>query len=160
MLWLAARGRLNTADRVHGEICTRCVLCNEDEETHGHLFFNCSFTAGIWAVTGRRAQVRWPANDQDIFHWASLNLQGILDAKHIIAKLILSSTVYFVWYERNNRIFKHQFTPREQIQKDIIGLVRDRLSTILTSKIHFSSIIRDDWGLTGEEARVIGPAQA
>ncbi|KAJ6343056.1 hypothetical protein OIU78_010884, partial [Salix suchowensis] len=122
MLWLAARGRLSTADRVHGEICTRCVLCNEDEETHGHLFFNCSFTAGIWAVTGRRAQVRWPANNQDIFLWASLNLQGILDVKHIIAKLILSSTVYFVWYERNNRIFKHQFTPGEQIQKDIISL--------------------------------------
>ena len=40
ILWLASLGRLRTMDRLHGTITSpTCVLCDQHEETHDHLFF-------------------------------------------------------------------------------------------------------------------------
>ena len=49
ILWLAIRGRLGTQDRLHiSSTNPKCLLCNNQMETHNHLFFNCSVTSSIW----------------------------------------------------------------------------------------------------------------
>ena len=44
-----------------------------------------------------------------------------------VKKLELSVTVYSIWRERNNRVFRKEFKPEEIVVQDIIGMVRCRL---------------------------------
>lgn len=50
--WIALLGRLPTKDKLHawGVISDDgCDLCGLGQETHGHLFFSCAFSARVWA---------------------------------------------------------------------------------------------------------------
>ncbi|XP_074297731.1 uncharacterized protein LOC141628492 [Silene latifolia] len=49
---LAIQGKLATVDKiaVRGfSLANRCILCKEDQETHSHIFSQCSFSKHIWA---------------------------------------------------------------------------------------------------------------
>ena len=50
ILWLAVKKKLGTQDRLHNlPPGARCLLCNSQQETHDHLFFDCSFSSHIWS---------------------------------------------------------------------------------------------------------------
>lgn len=47
---MAVQGRLYTLDRVErfvGEVGNICCLCQEEPESHQHLFFKCSFSGHV-----------------------------------------------------------------------------------------------------------------
>ncbi|KAL7168531.1 hypothetical protein ACSBR2_038876 [Camellia fascicularis] len=39
---------------------TTCVLCEEHDENHNHLFFDCSFSQRIWQALQANCNVQWP----------------------------------------------------------------------------------------------------
>lgn len=52
LTWMVALSRLPTRDRLSAwgiNVPLHCVLCSEGLESHQHLFFQCSFVAGLWA---------------------------------------------------------------------------------------------------------------
>ncbi|XP_074278364.1 uncharacterized protein LOC141601955 [Silene latifolia] len=82
-------------------LINRCVLCEHSCEDLSHLFFYCDYSRQTLSV---------------IAHWAHLPLRSYLLA-HIMqdsastrrtAKQLASlmATIYYLWKERNNRIFK------------------------------------------------------
>ncbi|KAF9664275.1 hypothetical protein SADUNF_Sadunf17G0139100 [Salix dunnii] len=74
------------------------------------------------------------------------NLQSTRRSDHVIAKLLLSCTVYHVWYERNSRIFKQQFKTSQQVQREILDIVRDQLAFI-PKTMRLTARARSEWGL-------------
>ena len=42
---------------------------------------------------------------------------------HLIPKIYLGAAVYALWKERNSRIFKHQFCPKEITLKTLISQI-------------------------------------
>ncbi|KAJ6694527.1 hypothetical protein OIU85_005231 [Salix viminalis] len=48
---------------------------------------------------------------------------------HNIASLTLAATVYCIWRERNNRVFKRQASTSHQTVEVIINTIRDRIAT-------------------------------
>ena len=49
ILWLALKAKLPTKDRImYMELDRKCELCGVDLESHGHLFFKCSFSSAVW----------------------------------------------------------------------------------------------------------------
>ena len=66
ILWLASQNRLQTLDRLRKVGITErthCVLCNQDEETHNHLFFQCNYTKAVWDSISTKGNIRW-TNEQ------------------------------------------------------------------------------------------------
>ncbi|KAJ6868359.1 hypothetical protein NC651_033433 [Populus alba x Populus x berolinensis] len=48
-LWLAILGKLRTRDRLHFlSPDPICPLCQNAEESHAHLFFNCDWSSSLW----------------------------------------------------------------------------------------------------------------
>ncbi|KAG9130527.1 hypothetical protein Leryth_027145 [Lithospermum erythrorhizon] len=99
-----------------GGLCTRdrlinwgmidsneCVFCGEPE-TAEHLFFECRYSACIWRhvlqrMNKYRAVKGWSFESQ----WYSTEFKA------------LGCAVYFIWWERNARIFAQQTRTSDQV---------------------------------------------
>ncbi|KAJ6377644.1 hypothetical protein OIU78_027971 [Salix suchowensis] len=128
ILWLAARGRLRTMDRLHGNSQRVCVLCNGHDENHDHLFFGCSFSSSIWLDISSRAQIVWNAGNwsqawQDI----AVKCSNKNNPRHRLVGLALASSIYHIWKERNKRIFDQHFSNAQKIRDDIVNSVCGKL---------------------------------
>lgn len=85
-----------------GEAC-RCVLCGRMDESAIHLFLHCEVAASLWTM---------------VMNWVNLNfisppfLSTHLDCWFSVKKekkgllLIWHATIWSIWLERNDRIFK------------------------------------------------------
>jgi len=132
ILWLACMGRLRTMDRLHstGTITNHtCILCGLYMETHEHLFFDCSFTGTVWRSINTRANLQWPHPSwQELLQWASTHYRKHNDFKHMVPRLLLSTTIYLLWHERNNRVFSNQHRNAQTIMEEIYQLIRTHLT--------------------------------
>jgi hypothetical protein len=109
ILWLAMLGKLRTRDRLRFiPTDTFCTFCSQEEESHGHLFFGCTWTSSLW---------------NKIKAWLKLNrcmatlksaVRGLTSRKKSLEasmrRASLSLIVYLIWEERNKRIFEGKST--------------------------------------------------
>jgi hypothetical protein len=112
VIWMAMRGRLKTKDRISkwfNVTSVLCSLCNNDDETHGHLFFQCEFSKRVWDNLKPLCKL------EDISCiWAEV-VSGISiriannSIWSVIQCLVFGAAVYFLWQERNVRIFQNDF---------------------------------------------------
>ncbi|KAF9663051.1 hypothetical protein SADUNF_Sadunf18G0118000 [Salix dunnii] len=133
ILWLATRCRLNTRDRTWflGEAERQhCMLCLSSLESHDHLFFQCPYSLEVWSKINREAGLAWPnILWKDLLHWASLQLSGQQASHDYIAKIILATTVYYIWLERNNRMFNQVHKSTTSLVVEIHQLIRLHLAS-------------------------------
>ncbi|KAJ6840114.1 uncharacterized protein M6B38_312750 [Iris pallida] len=110
------RGRLMTRDRLlrFGMQIpdAKCVLCNVEDESMGHLFFVCPVTWHIW--TEQCAQLRGGVGvDRDIrsiLSWIR-DHRGRDPGWARRVRVRLAASVWHIWKERNRRIFEDLTTP-------------------------------------------------
>ncbi|XP_009797210.1 uncharacterized protein LOC107807796 [Nicotiana tabacum] len=106
---LAIQGKLHTKDKVAGwgkAIDQKCKLCNEENETIPHLFFECGMSKEI---LGRL--LKWQGFQRSVLKWdeeIEWTVQEI-NGKKVIAevyKMTLAGYVYYIWLERNTTLFQ------------------------------------------------------
>ena len=69
-------------------------------------------------------------------------------AHSIIARIVLAATTYFLWMERNMRLFKKKFSTADQIVQAIYSIVRLKLVTFKFKKMTTRSLLLlDRWKL-------------
>lgn len=107
VLWLAAKGRLMTLDRLNrwSKDYDRgiCCLCNIDEESPSHLFFQCGYSRITLDDICRWLQLHHvPYTYNDLHHCASH-----MSSKHTWKQQVWSAwfaaMVHHLWAERNSR---------------------------------------------------------
>ncbi|KAJ6908837.1 hypothetical protein NC651_019037 [Populus alba x Populus x berolinensis] len=136
--------RLHSAGIIRNTSCSFCGTCTE---THEHLFFECQTSQSVWHLVNARANINWPCMSwQNLLQWASTIYIKKSDPQHIIARLLLSTTVYQLWYERNNRVFKNQHQTAQHIAEAVFQLVRLHITAMKFSSIILSHIC-DVWGI-------------
>nr|TKR98083.1 hypothetical protein D5086_0000206310 [Populus alba] len=128
ILWIASMERLHTMDRLtsFGIISSStCVLCGMHNETHDHLFFQCTYSSTLWGNISAKTLIAWPSLTWNgLLLWAGSTLRNNKEFSHIIARLVLSTSVYFIWFERNNRIFNKVFKTAKERMDEAIDLIR------------------------------------
>ena len=103
----------------------KCVLCDLEPESHEHIFFSCPYSATVWSNLTAQSQVHWSRlNWSNLLHWAGLKFKGRKGYTNLIAKHTLATTVYFIWIERNSRIFQHKFKHAGLLSNDIASQIR------------------------------------
>jgi hypothetical protein len=114
VLWLAVLGKLRTKDRLHFVPDNpNCVFCDQEEESHGHLFFSCSWTSSFWSSIARWLHLprRLPS--------LSSAVRGLAPKKksmvHRMRRASLSIAVYLLWEERNKRLFDNSALAIEKL---------------------------------------------
>ncbi|KAJ3687818.1 hypothetical protein LUZ61_016982 [Rhynchospora tenuis] len=86
-----------------------CVLCNAPTlETITHLFCQCSYSLQIWSKLHRLLPSRLPAGIPDLNSLWELVLDGNNTEQSIVRAVILITTTWAIWLERNSRIFKQE----------------------------------------------------
>lgn len=114
IMWIALKERLQTTDRIqqwNRSINTNCVLCNEECESCGHLFFDCRYSGMIWkklmeGLMREDFTVKW----SDLIAIASK--LWLTPIKTFILCYALQPTMYTIWWEHNAR--RHGEKPRDE----------------------------------------------
>lgn len=121
-------------DRLHSAEIIRnrtCILCGLHTETHAHLFFECPTSKTVWRTVNARANIYWPCCTwPNILQWGSANYYRKDDITHLIARFLLSATVYLLWFEHNKRIFNNQYLTATNIAEEVFQQVRTQLTTM------------------------------
>ncbi|GJU75163.1 protein LAZ1 [Tanacetum coccineum] len=136
-LWLLMRRSLKTQDRmkqwdVGVDVDLNmiwCPICELQKDSHEHLFFECLFSAQVWSSARQLAGMDLI---QPVLTDIMLFLQPMANCRttiSIIGRLILAASSYFIWLERNNRIFKKVKKHPEEIINIIMVTVRLKLLT-------------------------------
>ncbi|KAL2901703.1 hypothetical protein RDABS01_026785 [Bienertia sinuspersici] len=129
--WLAIQERLNTKERLERMGLVRdtdCVLCQGANETWNHLFFQCPYSKQII---------------QDITQWLGAKptvlsiplLYRWINRRATISKFqkdvwcaAINATIYHIWQQRNNIIWRDQKQDWRQVIKQIKAQVIMRIN--------------------------------
>ncbi|XP_021994181.1 uncharacterized protein LOC110890840 [Helianthus annuus] len=107
-----------------------CSLCTSGLDSHDHLFFEWDYAAQMWNGVKDLAGMTSIQNTWiDIMEFL-MGITNLTSASHIIAKLVVSASTYFVWNKRNRRLFSNQKRNKDQLVEMILGTVRMKLHTV------------------------------
>lgn len=111
LTWLVLLDRCPTKDRIirwgiEG-IDLVFLLCNFEDETRDHLFFDCAYSRQVWSSIAFRCQLQ-PCNNWETLIALLQSLQGCKDLKRLTL-LSFQATIYSLWTERNTRLHQQSF---------------------------------------------------
>ncbi|CDY43591.1 BnaC09g17300D [Brassica napus] len=144
MSWLAMLRRLPTKDRLRRwglNVRETCVLCNNGIETHHHLFFECEYSSSIWQSFAGSVSSNPPTDLHTAAAWILHGYRQRQAQATTILKIILQSTIYLIWRERNARIFTSTATPPQVLRASLDRIIRDRLLSLLARPSSFHSLL-------------------
>ncbi|XP_022019057.1 uncharacterized protein LOC110919088 [Helianthus annuus] len=154
LLWLLVLRKLKTHDVMSrwnsgnmnlNLLC--CSLCSRGPDSHEHLFFECDEAKNIWyGVRGRAGMGAIQNSWNDIFEYL-LSIANSKKAANVIAKLVVGATVYFVWEERNRRLFTPKRRTKEQLIEIILSTVRMKLHTMRFRHSVQTERVLQEWSL-------------
>ena len=131
-LWLAARRRLPTRDRLSFlQVEEYCVLCEGCRETVTHLFFGCGFSKLIWTRIKEWLNIsRAMSTINSALKWIKKESRGS-GCKAKAKRIALACTVYNIWNARNRKIFEGHameveaivFTIKLQVYRTLYSLL-------------------------------------
>ncbi|KAF4362168.1 hypothetical protein G4B88_002307 [Cannabis sativa] len=106
ILWQACNVQLLTRDHLSKFLIipsTLCPVCENDIETHTHLFFDCVFARKTFVEIGEwLGVVDWPKEAEKIQQWCT---RGPLDFKNRVINSVFAASLYLLWKNRNSCIF-------------------------------------------------------
>ena len=142
--WMAILNRLPTMDRLQTwgmDVAGTCVLCKQAMENRNHLFFGCSFSRKIWKGVLQLCGLRREVCDwEEELTWAYQKFKGA-SLLSTILRSAWSACVYFLWKERNCRLYRSKEETNMQILEKIklqIGLRLARLKNVKVDQVNNS----------------------
>ncbi|OIT04595.1 hypothetical protein A4A49_65126, partial [Nicotiana attenuata] len=102
------------------EVPLACPLCNTGNESISHLFLQCDMSSYIWKkVLAWQGISRMVMDWQEELKWAEVYARGRrVEAE--IYRMALAASVYYIWKERNQRVFQGMQSDSKHIMKQII----------------------------------------
>ncbi|GJX44067.1 reverse transcriptase domain, reverse transcriptase zinc-binding domain protein [Tanacetum coccineum] len=112
---------------ISNSLASTCPLCEAIPDSHEHLFFMCPFSNDVWNHMKRLAGLDRVSHDiYAIIAYFDVNARR--RSSHIvIAKLVVAASAYFIWQERNWRLFKKSKRTVNQVIECIYSAVRLKL---------------------------------
>ncbi|XP_071728436.1 uncharacterized protein [Rutidosis leptorrhynchoides] len=107
-----------------------CVLCFGEMDSHEHLFFRCPFAAQVWSLAKNYIQIPVAGNSWKHVVDGMCSSADRRNARVIIAKLVFGASVYYLWQERNARLFKRKSSTYEAVVELVYSTVRLKIMSI------------------------------
>ncbi|GJY48983.1 elongation factor 2-like protein [Tanacetum coccineum] len=112
-LWLVMRRKLKTQDTLkQWDVSSntnlnlrQCPLYGTQPDSHDHLFFECVFSLQVWNYMKSFIGIPNIPSDLSSIVDFLIPLAKMRSARSVVAKLVFAASSYFIWQERNNRLF-------------------------------------------------------
>ncbi|GKA57389.1 hypothetical protein Tco_0756577 [Tanacetum coccineum] len=151
-LWLIIKQRLKTQDKicswdVSSSLSMLCLLCDLQPDSHEHLFFECSFSQQVWNYMKTYAGM---STSVPVFSSTLASLIPIAkrkSSKSVIAKMVIAACAYYIWQERNWRLFKKNKRTAKQVIDCIMSCVRLKLLSCKFKKSNDGVLFSRLWNL-------------
>nr|GEU83193.1 hypothetical protein [Tanacetum cinerariifolium] len=130
IVWLAMHRRLATQDRIMVWNKTSnllCPLCKKENDSHEHLFFKCPYSKDIWSKVKYKMRRRNWSNEWEKV--ASTIAKGGCKStiESVLDRMVLATMIYFIWNERNKRIFAQEQRNCQDILNGIVESIKMQL---------------------------------
>ncbi|CAN1762923.1 hypothetical protein LINPERHAP1_LOCUS8598 [Linum perenne] len=122
---------MSTVDNLHRKrfcLANRCVMCYSDAETVDHLFLRCSFASEVWSRLSSKISLHGTFSsliEEFIQRWKDLNC---LSSFSSAMKVLPHALLWFLWKERNDRIFNDAYSSPCLVLRRLCILVGDWLT--------------------------------
>ena len=150
VLWLAIKGKLSTLDRISSynpRVTITCALCLGSPESIEHLFFGCPYSAYIWNnIIDKCELIGCPQSWSVLIPWAASSWHG-KSVSSSVNRLCLAASVYYIWRERNCRIFKSLTCPPNVTLKAILNTVRSKICSFGLKISAANNFIASTWNI-------------
>ncbi|GJT41808.1 hypothetical protein Tco_0941673 [Tanacetum coccineum] len=151
-LWLVVKQKLKTQDRVawwdvSGSLSSVCPLCDLVPDSHDHLFFECSFSQQVWNQVKSYAGLSTSSPVFSQIMSIVVPFAARKSSRSIIAKLVIAASAYFIWQERNWRLFKNKKRTTKQVFDAIFTSVRLKLVSCRFKKSKDGMFFAQRWSL-------------
>lgn len=97
-----------------------CFLCGTGVETVSHLFFECEFTFHIWNKLLHHYGYHRPMRISPMEWYNIFKATRWKNERGCLMLRILKKALYFIWMERNIRVFKGQSSSKHVMVLSII----------------------------------------
>ncbi|KAJ0434391.1 hypothetical protein HanIR_Chr17g0881041 [Helianthus annuus] len=124
-----------------------CSLCTRGPDSHQHLFFECKFAERVWFGVRDKAGMESVQNKWNVIFDFLVGIANSKMATHVIAKIVVAATAYFVWEERNRRLFSTKRRNEDQLIEVILSTVRMKLHTMKFKRTNQMARVMQDWSL-------------
>ncbi|GJU07555.1 hypothetical protein Tco_1123985 [Tanacetum coccineum] len=124
----------------------RRPLCDLVPDSHDHLFFECSFSLHMWSHVRALCGMDFISHRLiDVIAFIILISKGKMVIS-ILSRIVVVATTYYIWLERNGRLFKKKTSSSDQIVQVILSMVRLKLVTFKFKKMSTRSrLLLDQW---------------
>ncbi|GJW14525.1 RNA-directed DNA polymerase, eukaryota, reverse transcriptase zinc-binding domain protein [Tanacetum coccineum] len=155
---MAIQGKLLTKDRImmwqNGDDL-KCPLYKSVADSHIHLFFDCPFSLGVWKrIQTKSSSCRSGHNMNNIV--TMLGNQIFRNNIHqFVDRLILFASVYYIWNERNKRMFQKCSRTEEDLARCIENNVGYMLKCLKVKKSSAILTVAKRWGLKWDKGYLL-----
>ncbi|GJV87455.1 reverse transcriptase domain, reverse transcriptase zinc-binding domain protein, partial [Tanacetum coccineum] len=125
----------------------RCSLCNVCMESHAYLFFNFPNSGKIWDLLKLIIHENALPNDWTRLVNCMASRFHNRSIKSILCRILFGAAVYFVWQERNRRLFTSKKRPANNLLESILENIRFRLASIKVIKSVFVDRVANEWNV-------------
>ncbi|GJW46878.1 RNA-directed DNA polymerase, eukaryota, reverse transcriptase zinc-binding domain protein [Tanacetum coccineum] len=120
---------------VNTRLVSSCSLCGGQPDSHNHLFFKCGYSTQVWDhMKDLAALSNVVGGYKDVVDFLT-SYANRRSCKSVIAKLVFSASVYYIWQERNARLFSNQKRSSIQLTEIITSVIRLKLITCSFKKL-------------------------
>ena len=104
-------------------IVNGCPICLKDEESVHHLMIHCPFPNRVGIDILDMFGMQWvmPRAVDDLFHQWRFGCKYI--HRRILWKLVLYGTLWKLWLERNNKLFRNKSSSVDEVVQHIVWSV-------------------------------------
>lgn len=100
-----------------------CALCDQEEESIGHLMIQCSFSQQVWFDICSQLNIQSciPGHDEEFNPWfetAVMNTEP--SVKKGARSIIIILTMWRLWKTRNDTVFKNTAPNRQDLVQSIL----------------------------------------
>ncbi|GJY42292.1 hypothetical protein Tco_0429562 [Tanacetum coccineum] len=103
-------------------------------DSHDHLFFQCSYSFQVWLKVRVLCGMDSISPQMDDILAFLIPISKGRSVVSIIARVVVAATTYFLWMERNSRLFTKKILSVDKLVQSICSTVRLKLVTFRFKK--------------------------
>nr|GEU42773.1 hypothetical protein [Tanacetum cinerariifolium] len=151
-MWIIMKKRLKKQDTlstwdVDVGLTIVCPLCETQPDSHEHLFFDCFFSQQIWSRVKHFAGLLGLGSSLDSIVSILMPIAKRRSFKSCVGKLTLAAAAYFVWQERNFRLFNNSKRSIQDVVDCVMSSVRLNLLSCRFKKSKDAMLFSRLWEL-------------